>query len=58
MSDEFVEEIHAIRIQIAEECDHDLAKIGAYFMELQKRFPERLIRHVPQTEPKTTETRE
>ena len=56
MSDEFVEEIHAVRSQIAKECDHDLEKIGVYFMELQKRFPERLIRHVPQTEAETAKT--
>ena len=53
MSDEFVEEIHEVRRRIAEECDHDLNKIGAYFMELQKRFPERLINKIPQTEAET-----
>jgi hypothetical protein len=58
MSDEFVEEIHEIRRRIAEECDHDLKKIGDYFMQLQQRFPERLIRNVPRTEPETAETQE
>jgi hypothetical protein len=58
MSDEFVEEIHVVRRQIAEECDHDLEKIGVYFMELQKRFPDRLIRQVAQAEPETANTRE
>lgn len=56
MSDEFVDEIHAVRSQIAKECDHDFEKIGAYFMELQKRFPDRLIRQVPQTEPEIAKT--
>ena len=58
MSDEFVEEIHEIRRHISEECNNDLNKIGEYFMELQKRFPDRLIRHIPQTEPETTKIRE
>jgi hypothetical protein len=50
MSDEFVEEIHEVRRRIAEECDHDMKKIGEFFMELQKRFPERLINKISQVE--------
>ena len=50
MSDEYVEEIHEVRRRIAEECDHDMGKIGEYFIELQKRFPERLINKISQVE--------
>jgi hypothetical protein len=50
MSDEFVEEIHEVRRRIAEECDYDLEKIGEYFIELQKRFPERLVNKISQVE--------
>ena len=50
MSDEFVEEIHEVRRRIAEECDHDMRKIGELFMELQRRFPERLINKISQVE--------
>ena len=50
MSDEFVEEIHAIRRQIAEECGHDIEKIGDYFMKLQQEHPEKLVREVPKRE--------
>jgi hypothetical protein len=39
MTDSIVEEIHAIRGKIAEECDHDIQKIGQYFMEWQKNTP-------------------
>jgi hypothetical protein len=54
MSDEFVEEIHAIRRQIAEECGHDIEKIGDYFMKWQEEHPENLVREVPKRE--TSET--
>jgi hypothetical protein len=58
MSDTFVEEIHAIRREIAEECDHDLKKIGEYFMELQKRFPQRLVRPVRRAKSEAADERE
>jgi hypothetical protein len=51
MIDEFVEEIHAIRREIAKECGHDIYKIGEYFMRLQEQHPELLVREVPKTEP-------
>ena len=50
MSDEFVEEIHAIRRQIAEECGHDIEKIGESFMKWQEEHPEHLIREVTKRE--------
>ncbi len=50
MSDEFVNEIHEIRRQIVEECDHDFQKIGERLMRLQEQHPERLVYEVPKTE--------
>jgi hypothetical protein len=58
MSDVSVEEIHDVRRRIAEECDHDLNKIGKYFMDLQKPFPERPTRHKPQTKTDIGDKRE
>jgi hypothetical protein len=57
MSDEFVEEIHAIRRQIAEECDHDINKICDYFMKWQEEHPENLVREVPKRESTETVTK-
>ena len=36
--DPIVEEVHAIRAQIAAECDHDFHKISERAKEFQKRF--------------------
>ena len=57
MTDEFVEEIHEVRRRIAEECDHDMKKIGAFFVELQRRFPERLIGIISLSEHDSIEAR-
>jgi hypothetical protein len=46
MKDPIVKEIHAIRNTIAEECNHDIQKIGQYFIEWQKKYPELLVREV------------
>ncbi|MGA2259460.1 MAG: hypothetical protein ABSG53_32700 [Thermoguttaceae bacterium] len=51
MSDEFVEEIHAIRRSLAEECGNDMHRIAEYFRRLEAEHPERLIYEVPKTEP-------
>jgi hypothetical protein len=51
--DEFVEEIHEIRKQIAEECDFDFQKIGEGLMRLQQQHPEWLVTEVPATEPES-----
>jgi hypothetical protein len=37
-NDPLVKEVHAIRAQIAEECDHDFHKISERAKEFQKRF--------------------
>jgi hypothetical protein len=49
--DQFVEEIHAIRRRIAEECDNDMHKIAERFRQLEAEHPERLVYEVPRTEP-------
>jgi hypothetical protein len=54
--DEFVEEIHAIRKRIAEECDYDFQKIGERLMRLQEQHPERLVYEVPKSEPDLQQT--
>jgi hypothetical protein len=45
--DPIVEEIHAIRAQIAEECGFDLQKIVARLQEKQLAHKDRLIQKVP-----------
>jgi hypothetical protein len=49
--DQFVEEIHAVRRRIAEECDNDMHKIAEHFRQLEAEHPERLVHEVPRTEP-------
>ena len=51
MSDRIVEEIHAVRQKICEECDFDLEKLGEYYMRLQEEDPANLVAEVPATEP-------
>ena len=43
MSDPVVERIREARHQISEENAHDPAKLVAYYIELQKRYSERLV---------------
>jgi hypothetical protein len=42
-NDPVIDEIRAIRHQISERCDHDPAKLVAYYIELQKKFADRMI---------------
>jgi hypothetical protein len=49
-NDPLVEEIHAIRKKIWEECGCDFHKLAEYYMKLQEQHPERLVREVPKTE--------
>jgi hypothetical protein len=41
--DPVIDEIRAIRHQISAECEHDPAKLVAYYMRLQERHRDRLI---------------
>ena len=54
MSDPNVDEIHAIRRKICEECDFDFEKLGAYYMRLQEQDPTDLLTDAPATEPEPT----
>ena len=47
--DAIVEEIHAIRRRIAEECGNDMHRIAESFRRLEAEHPERLVREVPRT---------
>ena len=51
MTDRNVEEIHAVRRKICEECDFDIEKLGEYYMRLQDEDPANLVAEVPATEP-------
>ncbi len=55
MSDDFVEEIHAVRKKICAECDYDFQKLGEYYKRLQQEHPEHLVTDVPKSEPRVTE---
>lgn len=50
MTDEIVEEVHAIRRRICEEFHYDYREIGRHLMQLQAEHPERLVREVPKAE--------
>lgn len=41
--DPVIEEIREIRHQISERFDHDPSRLVAYYMELQKKYQDRLI---------------
>ena len=51
MTDEIVEEIHAARKKIAEECDYDFKKLLARYERMQAENPADLVYEVPKTEP-------
>ena len=50
MTDKIVEEIHAVRRKICEECDNDFQKLGEYYMQLQAKHPERVLYDSTKTE--------
>ena len=45
--DPIVEEIHAIREQIAQECDYDIKQIIARLRKHEKEHPDRLTAYEP-----------
>ena len=51
MIDKVVEEVHAVRRKIAEECDHDFQKLGDYYKRLQEQDPGPRITEPPKPEP-------
>ncbi len=42
-SDPVIDEVRQVRHRISEQCGHDPERLVAYYMELQKRFRDRLI---------------
>ena len=52
MNDEIIEEIHAARRKIAEECDYDFDKLLARYERTQAENPEDFVDHVPKSNPK------
>ena len=56
MNDNIVEEIHAIRGKILEECGQDSEKLAAYYLKLQEdscKPPKTATTESQQTNPKT-----
>ena len=41
--DPVIEEIREVRHRISARFDHDPVRLGAYYMELQERYRERLL---------------
>jgi hypothetical protein len=56
ITDEIVEEVHAARKKIAEECDYDFKKLLARYERMQAENPENLVDKVPKTEPEPQQT--
>jgi hypothetical protein len=50
MNDEIVEEVHAARRKIAEECDYDFDKLLARYERMQAENPEGLVDNVPKSD--------
>jgi hypothetical protein len=48
--DPIIEEIHAIRKRICEECDYDFQRLTERYIKLQKQRPELLVHKVPKAE--------
>ena len=55
MNDPIIERIREARHQVSEENMHDPKKVVAYYIELQKRYSERLLES-PQIEEADAET--
>jgi hypothetical protein len=56
MIDEIVEEVHAARRKISEECGYDFKRLVERFKRMQAEHPEGLVDEVPKTEPEPQET--
>jgi hypothetical protein len=49
-NDPVIEEIREQRRRISGRCEHDPAKLVAYYMELQKQYADRLFQNPAKTE--------
>jgi len=56
MIDEIVEEVHAARRKIAEECGYDFKKLVERYKRQQAEHPEDLAYEVPKTEQEPQQT--
>jgi hypothetical protein len=56
MIDEIVEEVHAARRQIAEECGYDFKRLVEHYTRLQAEHPELLVDEVQKSDPEPEET--
>ena len=56
LTDEIVEEVHAARKKIAEECDYDFKKLLERYERMQAENPQDLVDEVPKTEPEPQQT--
>jgi hypothetical protein len=56
MIDEIVEEIHAARKKIAEECGYDFKKLVERYKRMQAEDPEGLVDFVPKSDPEPLPT--
>jgi hypothetical protein len=50
--DPVIDEVRQERHRISQQCGHDPARLVAYYMELQKKYAERLIAKKEQAEQK------
>ena len=50
-SDPVIDEIREVRHRISAHCDHDPARLVAYYMALQEQYHDRLINTVKAPEP-------
>lgn len=50
-SDPVIDEVRAARHRISEQVGHDSARLVAYYMKFQERYPGRLIRSSMAEEP-------
>ena len=46
MTEDIVDEIHAVRRKIAEECDHNFKKLGDRYRRIQDEHPELVVTDV------------
>jgi hypothetical protein len=50
-SDPVIDEVREVRRRISARCDHDPARLVAYYLELQKQYQDRLIKSEDASKP-------
>jgi hypothetical protein len=56
MIDEIVEEVHATRRKIAEECGYDFKKLVERYKKMQAESSEQFVHEVPKSDPEPLPT--